>query len=153
MLVLCTLSFGCLDRQEYPSTPQITYSGIQLFQNVAGNDSAAVIQVRFTDGDGNIGLNQGDTLAPYTGQFYYNCFIEYYELQNGTWVKPALNPPFYYRIPPLSGNQHAIEGTIDIRLNAPFYSPSAFDTIKYSVTIADRALNLSNTVETPAILK
>jgi hypothetical protein len=151
--LLAVLAMGCLDRKEYPITPQITYSGFQLFQNVAGNDSVAIIQVAFTDGDGNIGLNQGDTLAPYTGQFYFNCFIEYYELQNGVWVKPPLNPPFYYRIPPLSDNHHAIEGTIDIRLNAPFFSPSAFDTIKYSITIADRDLHLSNTVETPAFLK
>jgi hypothetical protein len=153
MLLIGILAVGCLKRKEYSTTPQITYNSFQLFQNVAGNDSVAFLQVSYTDGDGNIGLSQGDTLAPYTGQFYYNCFVEYYELQNGVWVKPVLNPPFYYRIPPLNDNEHAIEGTIDIRLNAPFVSPSAFDTIKYSITIADRALNLSNTVETPVFIK
>lgn len=153
MLLFGILAVGCLKRKEYPITPQITYKGFQLFQNVAGNDSVAVLQVNYTDGDGNIGLNQGDTLAPYTGQFYFNCFVEYWELQHGVWVKPPVNPPFYYRLPPLNDTEHAIEGTIDIRLNAPFVSPSAFDTIKYTVTIADRALNLSNTVETPAMLK
>lgn len=152
-LLSSLLCVGCLKREEYPATPVITCAGTQLFQNVAGNDSAAIIQLTYTDGDGNIGLAQGDTALPYKGQFYYNCFVEYYEKQNGVWIKPPLNPPFYYRLPPLYEGSNGITGTIDIKLNAPFYSPSPFDTFKYSITIADRALNLSNTVETQELYK
>lgn len=132
--------------------PSITYKGFGIYTNQAGSDSAAVISLTYTDGDGDIGLNQGDTIAPFTGQYYYNCFVEYYEKQNGVWVKPVLNPPFFYRIPPLHNEVATIEGTIDIKLGAPFYSPSPFDTIKYTIQLADRALHLSNVIETPEIV-
>lgn len=154
LFIVCSaiIMQSCLKRKEYPVVPALTYSSFGIYTNQAGNDSAAVITVNYTDGDSDIGLNQADTLAPFTGQFYYNCFVEYYELQQGVWVKPVLNPPFYYRIPPLYNGSQAIEGNINIELNAPFYSPSPYDTIKYTIQIADRALHLSNIVETPAIV-
>ncbi len=143
---------SCLKKKEYPSVPAIEFSSFTGFKNIQGKDSAAIIAITYTDGEGDIGLTQADTIAPYVGTYYYNCFLEYYELQNGVWVKPTLNPPFYYRIPPLVDVDQAVEGTIGIRLSAPFFSPSAFDTIKFSLKIADRALHESNVVETPAIV-
>lgn len=144
---------GCLKKITYPTTPVIKFGTFTRYVNAQGADSAANIAITYTDGEGDIGLTQGDTIAPYVGTFYYNCFLEYYEKQNGIWVKPPINPPFYYRIPPLiNGDGQAIEGTIGIRLSAPFFSPSAFDTIKFSIKIADRALHESNVVETPEIV-
>jgi hypothetical protein len=37
MLLCGILAVGCLKRKEYSTTPQITYKGFQLFQNVAGS--------------------------------------------------------------------------------------------------------------------
>lgn len=144
---------GCLKKEEYPSEPVIELEGFSTFKNAQGKDSAAVISLSYTDNEGDIGLSQADTVAPFTGQYYYNCYLEYYELQNGVWVKPALVVPFYYRIPPLlDGGSQPVKGTVEIRLSAPFFSPSAYDTIKFSAQLADRALHLSNVVETAPVV-
>ena len=144
---------GCLKKKEYPSAPVIEFNGFNAFKNVQGKDSAAVVVIHYTDGEGDIGLTQADTIAPFEGIYYYNCFLEYYEKQHGVWIKPALSLPFYYRIPPLLDNgQQAVDGTIEISLSAPYFSPSAFDTIKFSAKIVDHALHESNTIETPEIV-
>lgn len=150
--IACGLLTGCLKETEYPSTPVIEFTGFTAYRNVAGHDSAAVLSISYTDGEGDIGLTQADTVAPYTGTYYYNCFLEYYEKQNGQWVQPPVNPPFYYRIPKLVDQNQPVKGTLQVSLAAPYFSPSAFDTIKFSIKIADRALHESNVVETPPIV-
>lgn len=147
----CVLG-SCLDKKEYDETPEISIEGYNLIKAQSGKDSVMHLFIHYTDGDGNIGLTQGDTVAPYVGQYYYNCFLEYYELQNGQWELINLPLPFYYRIPPLEEDGKDIEGVIDVRLSSPFFSPSQYDTIKFSVKIVDRDLNESNLVETGPIV-
>lgn len=153
-LAIPTLWASCLKQKEFPTTPAITYNNFTKYINAQGNDSAAVLSISYTDGDGDIGLSQGDTVAPYTGTYYYNCFLEYYEKQNGVWIKPNIPVPFYYRIPPLlQDGQKAVEGDINVYLPYPYFSPvSPYDTIKFSIKIADRQLHESNVVETPEIV-
>jgi hypothetical protein len=151
-----TLTFllsGCLDKIEFPIEPAIT------FKEFTTSGDSGILVISFTDGDGNIGLEDRDTVAPYdlaSGK-YYNLLLDYHEKQNGVWVNmtDSLPLPFYYRVPRIepTGQNRALEGEIKVDLIPTYYNPfSQFDTIKYSIQLLDRALNESNVVETDEII-
>jgi len=142
---------SCLKRKEFPIEPTITFK-----EFTTSGDSGRVV-ITFTDGDGDIGLAEGDTLSPYqlNGDFYYNLYLDYYEKQNDVWVKRDLNPPFAYRVPIItpSGQNKALEGEIAVDIEPIYYDPqSPFDTIMYKIRLVDRQLHISNEVETGEII-
>jgi hypothetical protein len=143
---------SCMKPKEYPPEPQIEFVTMERYKM----DSAFFI-FSFIDGDGDLGLDTGEVFPPYhiDGPYYQNCFIDYYELQNGEWVKIVPDQPFYYRFPiiPVQGRFNAIEGEISIEMGIHYDFLSPFDTIKYSCFIYDRAHNKSNTIETPPMRK
>jgi hypothetical protein len=124
----------------------------------------------YKDGDGDIGLNPGDTFAPYnsmpdangkeTNPYYYNLYIDYLTLDNGEF-KPVIIPNttdtlrFFARIKNITpdGKYKAIRGDFDWRIlppSGPAYAGLS-RTIKLKISIYDRALNKSNTAVSPAI--
>ena len=127
---------------------------IEFKEFIQKTDKSAKLVLNFRDCNGDIGLTQADTVEPYK----FNLYMEYYELQNGTWVNLVPLIPYYYRIPVLlkDGREDNTEGEIEVtiptyyRPNTPSYS---FDTIKFEVKILDQALNESNIVETNLIIK
>lgn len=152
------LLLSCLKPEEYSKIPALTYKKFE-----PKGDSAA-LYVEFTDGDGDIGLREYETNPPYdTGSmFYYNLFIKYYEKVNGVWeigkTIPAGEPiEFKYRTVYLEpgGQNKALRGEIKVLLQPLYYNPMSpnSDTIKYSIQLADRALNLSNVVESEEIIR
>ena len=135
---------SCRKIEQFPPEPSIEFVDFLQF----GSDSAQLI-IEFTDGDGDIGLRDSDT----TGEFAYNLFLTYYELENGQWIEPELATPFWYRIPVLreSSTEKALQGEINVDLS-PFYARPIADSIRYDVELRDRALNTSNKLSTPIIL-
>jgi len=147
-----TLLSGCLKTEEFPDEPAIAYKAFTQY-----GDSASIV-VSFTDGDGDIGLDQGDTTGPYApGEtFYHNFFVEYYTLENGVWSAPfEFALPLYYRVPVVTptGQNKSLEGEIAVALKPyPTLPGTSGDTIRYSVKLVDRALNESNLVFTEAVV-
>lgn len=148
---------SCLRIENYPNEPVIQ------FESFTPNDSGALLNISFTDGDGNFGLGQLDTTGIFGDcQWKYNVFCEYYEKQNGVWNHIELDPcldvniiPFYYRAPiaePL-GQAKAQKGNIQLQMYPLYYLPSPFDTCKFEIRIADRNQNVSNRVFTPEFIK
>jgi len=145
---------GCIKQEKFPDVPEI---GFQSYFNIYDTGQYAikgVLTISFQDGNGDIGLENRDTLPPYdrSGPYYYNYIISYFEKQNGQFVKIDLDPPFSYRIPVLSPFYpgKAIKGIITDTLDlnpAPL-----FDTIRLEAFIYDRALNKSNVITTPEII-
>lgn len=165
--VIGTLLFSCRKFEEYPIEPVITFDNFTLlFNSQTGKTERGVLSIGYTDGDGDLGLKTSDTLPPFdrSGNYYYNFIVKYYERQNGTFVEVPLlswNPDtqkydtitFNGRFPNLTpehGNK-AIKGVIQdtLYVNNPL---TDFDTIKFKVSIYDRALHKSNEVETPEIV-
>jgi hypothetical protein len=158
----------CSKFVDYPIEPHIDYNNFLLLLNQqTGITEKGVLFISYTDGDGDIGLDPGDTLPPFNfgGEYYYNMIIDYYEKQNGEWKLVPLvysnnetgqkdTITFNARIPnltPSNGNQ-SINGIISDTMY--IYNPlSKYDTIKFSVYIIDRALHKSNKVETPEIVR
>ncbi len=138
--------FACRkDRCENP-IPQIEYKDFIKY-----TDSAKLV-ISFIDCDGDIGLTQEDT----TEDYQYNLFLEYYEKQEGKWVKIEPLVPFYYRIPLLneSGTEEMLQGDIEVVIKPYYYNRfSNYDTLRYSVMLKDRALHESNIIYTPEIIK
>lgn len=168
LLLIGTVLFPtCSKFEDFPIEPQIEFENFLVFNEQTGITEKGVLMIKYQDGDGDLGLDPGDTLPPYNygGEYYYNMIIDYYEKQNGKWelVPLIFKDPetgendtltFSVRFPnltPSSGNQ-AITGTINDTMF--IYNPlSEFDTIKFSVYIIDRALHKSNTVETFEIVR
>lgn len=141
---------ACLKTEEFPKEPRL------VFKSYEGSISPAKLTVSFTDGDGDIGLNQSDTLAPYNpgGAWYYNFFVDYYKKVNGAWVKQVFTLPLYYRIPVITptGQNKALQGDIAVDIAQQVLPQVPGDTVRFGIHIADRALHESNTVFSDAIV-
>jgi hypothetical protein len=153
---------SCLEENNLPDTPAITFNRFDNF-----TDSINLV-INFQDGDGNFGLEQGDTSGIFDDCLrYYNLYCIYQEKQNGVWVDngnaapgqldPCVNEdavPFYYRIPwaKPTGQDQTQDGTITINMNT-YYLPSTFDTCRFRVKIVDRDLQESNEIFTAEFYK
>ncbi len=156
ILFLSTLFLSsCIDKDEFPPEPYIEFRSFTKINNTLGYDDKGILSLYFTDGDGNIGLAQGDTFPPYdTGSmYYYNFFITYFEKQNDTFIEIELPFTNNSRIPVLNSSEQdqPIKGEIDIELFINNYY-SDYDTIRFDAFIVDKDLNHSNTISTPEII-
>ena len=145
---------SCMKKEVYPVIPEIAYQGFSLEFDSGQYARRGFLTISFKDGDGDIGLLPGQTYPPFdTGSiYYYNYIIDYYEKQNGVFIKVPLEPSFNARIPYLTPNDpnKAIKGIIvdTLALN-PF---PQHDTVRFKFYIYDRALHQSNIDSTPAII-
>ena len=147
---------GCIEDVSYPDEPQIEFQSF-----VIEDSGSAILSFNVTDGDGDLGLNSGDTLHPFcpSCEHYYNLKCEYDELREGIWTHIELNPqegqvPFYYRVPRANptGTNQAINGVVEISMNT-WYLQSSYDTLRFRLSVEDRSLNLSKEDTTHVLLK
>lgn len=157
---------SCKKVEKFPIVPHIEFLG---FEKIYNPDleiyDRGVISFSFEDGDGDIGLNSGDTFPPFNAdsEYHYNLIITYYEMQNGElnevpilWYNPQTEKydtlSLSARIPDLTpqGINKAISGEVYDTLFIYNFN-SDFDTIKFEAYIFDRALHPSNIIATPLI--
>jgi hypothetical protein len=172
LFLMALAVFSCQKKVEYPVEPKIAYEGFTYLMNPDSTFSGqGVISFSYTDGDGDLGLDDSDTLPPFgfNDTYYYNMVIDYLKSENGVFVKtPLLSPhvptgpadtlvlfdtvTFNARFKRLRDSEEpkAISGTMDYKLTVqnPF-SPN--DTVKFEIRILDRALHESNVIQTEAI--
>ena len=148
---------SCLPEPNLPDNPLIEFHSFEL-----GASGGRELIIGFTDGDGDVGLAQWDTLSPdfcAVCPYHYNLQCEYQEWQNGEWVEINLDPeaaqiPFYYRVPPAvpTGDNPALNDTIAIDMNS-WSLVSPFDSLRFRITLFDRSLNESNEAFTNVVVK
>jgi hypothetical protein len=145
LLLLGSTIYSCKKKDKYPPEPEITFKAFEKF----GPDSAHLI-ISFTDGDGDIGLAQGDTAEPYL----FNFYTKYFQKVNGIFIEKELAFPLNFRIPILNSSKKSksLEGDILITLPEPYYFPNLKDTVQYEIYIKDRALHESNHIRTDEII-
>lgn len=160
------LLVACQEKMEFPVEPKITYEGLTYLMNA---DSAltgeVVLSIGYTDGDGDLGLDDADTLYPFgpNDPHYFNLLIDYLKWEGTQFVETPLlswnqqnqcydTISFNARFKRLVFNDEVkpIKGTIDYKIMA-FNPLSPNDTIKFKVRLIDRALHMSNTIETEGI--
>ena len=163
-MALATLA--CQKPVEYPIEPKIAYEGFTYLFNADSTFSGeGVISFSYTDGDGDLGLDDSDTLSPFgfNDAHYYNMVVDYLKCVNGEFVKTPLlswnaqtqtydTVTFNARFKRLRDSEEpkAISGKMDYTLTVqnPF-SPN--DTVKFEIHILDRALHESNVIQTDPI--
>lgn len=151
---------GCNDPSSgFSDIPSIELIRVEQFRDSQGKDSILAITFSYRDGDGNIGLDDSDTLPPFNAgsMFQYNLLVDIKEYANGQYhpipdaggIEPR---NFNRRIPDLqpTGKIKEISGEITVRYDSrSLILPP--DTVQCEITLADRALNLSNTIRTGLI--
>lgn len=153
ILLIASLS-SCIEEENYPLKPQIEFRSFATARDVSGKDSLGAVTISYTDGDGDIGLFSWDTVEPYK----YNYYLKFMQLVNNQLieVKPAdTTVTFNGRIPILTplGRNKNIKGDITMYLELYFARQILkSDTVAFEIYIKDRALHLSNVVESPLYL-
>lgn len=138
----------------YSDVPAIQLLKVETVKGALGKDSLLEITFSYTDGDGDIGLTDGDTLPPYNAgsQYQYNLLVYIWEYSNGQRIPIQLagdKVRFSRRIPDIqpTGKIKEISGEMTVRYDA---RPLILypDTVVCELTLVDRALNMSNTIKT-----
>ena len=157
---------SCQKKVEYPIEPKITYEGLAYVMNADSTLSGEVIlSIGYTDGDGDLGLDDADTVYPFcpNDPHYYNLIIDYLKWDGTSFAETPLlswnqltqtfdTISFNARFKRLVFNDEVkpISGTIEYKMTV-FNPLSPNDTIKLRAHLIDRALHESNVIETEII--
>lgn len=146
---------SCIKQTNTPPVPQISFKSFQNF----GADSA-YFTLKFTDGDGDLGLNPEDTSGNFSSNsiYYYNLYLKYmYKKPDESWSayfnpNPMVNDTQYYkfRVPFIEqeGKDKTLVGEIRVKLNE-LRPTSSHKNIRYVFYVYDRSLNQSNVETSP----
>lgn len=155
-LFFAGISFtACLDTPDLPPEPRLSQVSARLIDSLDLLDTNTFcrLKVSFTDGDGDIGLDAGDTLPPFNpgGEFYYNLLVDVYEKEGDSFKLAELPFPFHSRIGNLTpqGQNKTLIGTITYDMDL---SGIELDTFQLRTRLIDRALNISNEVQSSEIV-
>ncbi|MCS6822695.1 MAG: hypothetical protein NZ529_00250 [Cytophagaceae bacterium] len=144
---------ACRVVPEYDVVPEIEFYTVKKIEKIYDNvflsfKDSVIISIRFKDGDGDLGMDENDRRS---NPGVYNYVLHVDRKRNGTYVRDSTYYEQFQLLSPKSAT-----GPIDGILHNsktfpyPFYFPN--DTLRFSVTIYDRAGNRSNTVETPEVI-
>lgn len=142
---------SCIQGIRYPDKPAITFVAYNFTigpdETGTPNVHLGLLTISFTDGDGDLGLLDSDTIYPYD----FNIFIHRIGISNGSPVYSNVDTVRFrtqYLTP--EGQNKTLAGEIDIELNV-YPTIFQYDTMFMEVYIKDRALHASNTIITPEI--
>jgi|TARA_B110000263_G_scaffold32066_1_gene24362 hypothetical protein len=149
-IVLLMLFFACKKRESFSDIPYLEFTKYELKDSVdaLGNiTKLCELHIYFTDGDGDIGLFNDDTIAPYD----YNLFVNYFEMYNDSLQQINVNPPYHIRMPNLTptGQNKSLKVDVKYDVNVTYRNS---DTIKFELKLFDRVLNESDWVSSSLII-
>ncbi len=141
-VVICS----CVKKTTYPKDPQIEYKDFFPFAGDSGE-----IQIKFTDGDGNIGAQEEDTTRNLFVTYYYldtitNAYTGFYD----TNFNDTLRTGYVVRAPADSYEGKPISGEVSVRLQQYRHSKK-IKNVKYVIYLFDKEGNKSNVVTTPEL--
>ena len=153
ILLLAGFLASCQKESSFSEVPALS------FKEYRKTDTSLVITLEFTDGDGDLGLDDGDTIAPFNqGSFAYNNLFLYFQQKvNDSTFSYYLNNGtdtirFWYRYKNITpaGQKKVLEGELIANLPAP-YSIPGIDSFRFEIFMLDRSLNRSKSIYTPII--
>ncbi|MEA5258243.1 hypothetical protein VB264_10670 [Arcicella aquatica] len=164
------LMFSCTGVPDFSNIPSISYNNLRIITTekptqlgVTKKDSV-IISINFQDGDGDLGFNTQEfaALQKKYGLDVRTFLIDLYVKKNGKFVlsDPSVkfggNILFHLKDGTKAG---PIEGVVDYSVNFEYLNFAGIpnltgkkDTVKFEITIKDRAMNTSNTTETPEVV-
>lgn len=144
IFMLSIVFIACNKLETYDDRPIITESSYELLKDVSGNDTSLLVKFTYTDGNGDVGLTDADSISPYDA----NVMIDYFENIDGEYTKilipgttDTLN--FNSRIKKF-GSNNPTKAEVQVKVDI---SILLADTVRFDVYILDKQLNRSNTVK------
>lgn len=165
LFIILSLFFwtSCEKVPTFSDTPEIEFEGLNrevIFDplTLSGADSITIM-LNFKDGDGDLGLNDGEANnGIYIDEFAKNFHITFFRKENGEFKDITNNGlvaldfgGVFERLAP-TDDIAPIQGTLShnislLQINNPNFI-SQYDTLRFEVYIYDRELNRSNTITT-----
>ena len=146
------IALACAKNQQFPDEPFVR---LEEYEVVAANvdpespNEHLKIKFYFTDGDGNIGLEDDQLSPPHceTCDHYFNLFVNVYGKQDGVL---ELAYPYHSRIKNLTPNAQyqSLEGHMIYKIDI---TNRTSDTVMVDFYLEDRDLNASNLEMTPEL--
>lgn len=160
-LTTCLFTYSCKkDDNTINAVPELQFESVSIEQNELGLDSTVFVKISYTDADGDIGYTDADTLFPFAfgDPFFYNLTVNFRYIEDGI-EKPYILPfstdtlSFSERLPNITptGKSKSVKGTVTLKLRASPFPGFKPDSVYYSISLTDRALNRSNLLKTPTI--
>lgn len=157
ILIVVVAVVGCVKEKEFPTQPIIEFKEFISYVGGQNTVDSADCVIKFTDGDGDIGLAKEDTVSPPNLRLKYL----YKNLTDGKFYPmdaidstTAIDTLYFdYRIPNITpdGQYKALDGTINAKFRTtPVFYPG-HKVVKFEITLRDRAGNKSNMVSTNEI--
>ena len=154
VIVIIVIIAGCKGGEIYPIIPSIEYESSYVIRNSSTGDVENIgLVIKYRDGDGDLGLQQSDTLPPFNfvadsinsdrniNYFYNNLHVEYLEKNGDTYthaIAPfttdTLKKMFRVMVLTPEGKFKAIRGTIEVKFE-PSIFPNRADTVKFRVKL------------------
>lgn len=137
---------ACVKKKSYPTLPEIEYK--DFFPYVG---DSADLQVKFTDGDGDIGVKESDSTRTFWVTYYYkdtitSKYVAYYN----QLAQDTLRTGYIIKLPEDSYKGKPISGEISVRLQRLRHS-KRIKNVKYVIHLFDAAGNKSNVITSPEI--
>lgn len=143
---------GCENVANFPKEPFIELTSYEVVaQGVDPDAPGPHVKVKFyfTDGDGNLGLDDNDLAPPHcdTCAHYDNLFVDVNSKVNGVFEKSFDYNSRLKNLTPEAQNK-TLEGHMTYKIDI---ANRASDTLRIDIYLEDRDLNKSNTISTPTI--
>lgn len=146
LLTLGLIYTSCVKKTNYSKIPQIEYKDFFPFQG----DSADLV-IKFTDGDGDIGVSKSDSTKTLFITYYYKDTItQLYRAFYSPNINDTLRTTYIVREPETQYIGQPISGEISARLQQYRHSKK-IKKIKYVVQLFDKSGNQSNKLSSPEI--
>jgi hypothetical protein len=148
---------SCVDIPDFDDTPRIFYNSIdtqtELDTNGKKIQENITVTIDFEDGDGDLGASDAEIADSVKYRDWGNYELVTSTLTGGKWVDQIYAIDKFKWFPDLKpdGKSGPIKGKLDLHTTAIYFNSSVPVTIKYKVRIRDRALRVSNQIETDSI--
>jgi len=157
-LLTSLLFFSCEKPATYSPIPQISFTSLFLSDTVEAELDNPIKRVKvkfdFVDGDGDLGLDKGDTFGDFAPgkKYYYNLIFSIYEFKNKKWVLNTKTRPYFrfQNISKQNTSNKVLKGYMSVDID--FLKNIGFaDTLRLDFFIYDRSLHKSNVAKTTEI--
>lgn len=149
-LLVAMLLTACRKFSTFDPIPVIEYKSHEFLRSQVLGLNMLFLEMTFKDGDGDIGLDEADTLPPFdkNSPFFHNLWIELYTLHQGLILDTF---SFNARIPNITppGQVTSLEGVIQYEI--PIDGLTEGDSIRLGLQLIDRSLNISPKAFSPDI--
>lgn len=157
LLLFAISTTGCFTPPNYSPVPEITFNSIDKFEVIEpfskAKQDSVVITLNFKDGDGDLGESTDnrnnskyDTWGNYELKTFRRVSGNQYEE-----VVLAANAKLFFPVLKPDGKKGPIEGLLDYAVYFPYSRNSKLTTVKFQIKVRDRALNVSNVIETDTL--